>query len=411
MLKSQLIPYLVSLFSGGQPSGLDYKALIEGLGEDTDRPHLVCVSPTTNIPDNLLLTSEFNIASVAGGSGVTGGGCCGDGSIDDCGCPPAPSLGCGCGSSSSGGLTPTSKMVSAVNILCDWFNKGWEIDCIGISSRSSQPRAYYWVVSKDTRTGYYEIFSAQFDNPGFDKGSFKSECCIRLVRWVYDRKRCTFVSGDARLIVTDLTGAVLSGQVREVRIVSEEPPKVEDNVLYIQIQLPALCGFDVELESVTQSTATFTWDNVANAIGYQYRLGKDGDWVTTMSPCVLSNLEIGTEYFVSFRAVGDGINYGNSDTVSHFFTTLNVSQLPQPTPVVTPGVTSCIVSWNPVDGASSYAIKLGKGGVIHTVFGTSFTFQGLVPGQEYSAHVRAVAASSEVLDSDWIAVSFKTNCN
>ena len=57
MYRSQLLTYLSALFSSGNPSASDFQKLIQGLGSESDRPHIVCVSSASNIPDDQLLTS------------------------------------------------------------------------------------------------------------------------------------------------------------------------------------------------------------------------------------------------------------------------------------------------------------------------------------------------------------------
>ena len=193
MLRPALVSYLEPLFKdGARPSGADFKSLIEGLGFDTDRPRIVCYASGSNIPDDLLLTSTWTIPN--------------DGTV-----------------------------MPVINVLCDYFHLGCQVDCIGVCNSDERISAYYFVSWEDTSTSVYTIYSIQFNNPGFNRSGLASESCVRFLKLVYNRESQTLVSSDARLLLTSLSGAITSNDVQSIKVVTSDPPMQEDGVLYIQM--------------------------------------------------------------------------------------------------------------------------------------------------------------------------------
>lgn len=200
MFRSQLIPYLTAMFSSGNLTSADYQKLISGLGSESDRPHIVCSSSTNNIPDDLLLSSEYEMPVVRPATG--------SGSCSSCCCPPAPTP--------PAPPVPDTHMEKVINILCDWFREGWLLDCVGVSTVTSSAKAYYWVVSSDSASGVFDILSVQFGNPGFDTETISSAKCVRVLRLVYNREQQSVVSTDSWLLLTGLGGGGSSIEVVQV---------------------------------------------------------------------------------------------------------------------------------------------------------------------------------------------------
>lgn len=178
------------MFSSGNLTSADYQKLISGLGSESDRPHIVCSSSTNNIPDDLLLTSEYEMPVVRPAAG--------SGSCSSCCCPPAPTP--------PAPPVPDTRMEKVINILCDWFREGWLLDCVGVSTVTASARAYYWVVSMDASAGTFDILSIQFGNPGFDTETISSAQCVRVLRIVYNRQQQSVVSTESWLLLTDAAG-------------------------------------------------------------------------------------------------------------------------------------------------------------------------------------------------------------
>lgn len=398
MYRSQLLTYLSALFSSGNPSASDFQKLIQGLGSESDRPHIVCVSSASNIPDDQLLTSTYDMPTTTSGSG------CGSTGVSPvpsgCGCPPAPTP--------PTPPLPTTRKEKVINVLCDWFREGWLLDCIGICTGTDAARAYYWVVSMDSDAGTYEILSVQFNNPGFGKGGFASENAIRLLRLVYNRSTQTVVSTDARLVITELTNAVMSEDVREIKIVYSTPPMQEDGVLYVQMSLPKLDKPDVSVSAVTQTSCVLSWPSIAGAAGYRFAIEGTDISAIVSSPYMVTNLKPSRSYVFTVTALGDGVKSSDSEASSVNVLTPAASILSAPVPVVSNlSSTSAVVSWSAARGGDSYTYRLNNGPLVSEVM-PPVTLDGLTPGFRYTFAVKAISTSPAVLDSDWGSTDFVT---
>ena len=78
----------------------------------------------------------------------------------------------------------------------------------------------------------------------------------------------------------------------------------------------------------TDNSLTFTWNGVADASGYQVSLDGGSNWETTQTETTYTweGLSAGTTYTLYVKAIGDGINFKDSDAVSVEGTTTGTTQ-------------------------------------------------------------------------------------
>lgn len=391
MQRNTLIPYLTALFSGGTPSGADFKQLIEGLGTQLDRPHIVCVSDFDNIPDNQLLVTTYATASTTMPNG--------------CGCSSLPAP--------SGSKSVIAKSEKVINILCDYFKEGWAIECVGKCTGSLCARAYYYVVSMDATTNTYEVVSLQFNNPKHDKNGYSSASCVRVLRMMYNRRSGCITETDSRLLLSDATPVVRSNDVRSIKVVYNEPPMVEDGVLYIQVKLSPLMTPEASITELSQSAVTISWPAITGAVHYEVRNG-DTVHTTTATTYTFTGLQPDSMYTFGVRAIADGKTYSNSSWKYVVTETKNsvILQTPAIRVTSTDADRGVVASWDAVQGATSYSYRVGCGcdcaPLITGITTTSVTIFGLMPNQPYTLQVKAVSNEEAVLDSDWAAVGFTT---
>lgn len=392
MQRNKLIPYLTALFSDGNPSGADFKVLIEGLGSQADRPHIVCVSEGSNIPDNQIITSTYAMSSV--GMGNSSG--CG------CGCNGIPAPG-----------SSSSKSERVVNILCDYFRQGWELECVGKCTGSLCARAYYYVLSMDASTNVYEIVSIQFSNPGFDVCSIASCQCIRILRFLYNRNSGCVEKRDSRLVLTDKVPVVQSADIRGIKVVYDEPPKREDGILYIQLELAPLMKPEVMVTGTSQSKIDISWGAVTGALYYEVKLD-DMKYDVSGTSFSFVGLDPDTEHTIAVRAMADGRTNSNSGWSYVIAETKDSMILMTPAVRVVSTVASSgvVLEWDAVEGATSYSYRIGCGcscgALVTGITDTRVVVEGLQPGMQYTLQLKAVSVEVAVLDSDWAAVGFMT---
>ena len=93
----------------------------------------------------------------------------------------------------------------------------------------------------------------------------------------------------------------------------------------------------LEVTEQTTNSLTFSWNGVADAIGYGYKLSTADEWTpTTGTSATISGLEAGTEYTIQVRAIGTG-NYCATGTIAevkkitYYNTEINISKKPNKT--------------------------------------------------------------------------------
>ena len=138
-----------------------------------------------------------------------------------------------------------------------------------------------------------------------------------------------------------------------------------------------------------------TWQSVANAVGYVYKIN-GGDEVTTTSTTV--QLTDGQSIVV--KAIGNGTEYTDSDYSAAVTYTAPSTPTPDPVKLTAPTVTvseNGLAAWQAVTNAVGYVYKINGGDEVTT---TSTTVQ-LTDGQ--SIVVKAIGNGTEYTDSDYSA--------
>ena len=92
--------------------------------------------------------------------------------------------------------------------------------------------------------------------------------------------------------------------------------------------------------SIAETSATLSWDAVANASNYSVTINGNTETVTTNSYSA-TGLTAGTEYTWSVVAKGDGTNYTDSEAAQHTFTTKTASTPEEPENPEQPEVITC----------------------------------------------------------------------
>ena len=121
--------------------------------------------------------------------------------------------------------------------------------------------------------------------------------------------------------------------------------------------------------SISETSATLSWDAVANASNYSVTINGNTETATTNSYSA-TGLTAGTEYTWSVVAKGDGTNYTDSEAAQHTFTT--TATTPDPEPGTGTNVT---YDFTKIDGFETWptAYASGKGDVVYTEATVKFT--------------------------------------
>ncbi len=156
---------------------------------------------------------------------------------------------------------------------------------------------------------------------------------------------------------------------------------------------------NVKTSSVTTTSATITWDAVANATGGYKVYVTDYDnfektEVVTTTSYSLTGLTANTQYAASVTAIGDGHRYCESDETDMDFTTSALAQLTTPTNLKESDVkyNAFNIQWDAVTGASKYQITITDAGTTTTgeTTSTSYSFTGLTEKTSYIIKVKAI---------------------
>ena len=166
------------------------------------------------------------------------------------------------------------------------------------------------------------------------------------------------------------------------------------------------------------TSATLSWNAVANAAGYRvsYKLATASTWSSDLDAganlsFTITGLKQNTEYDVRVEAVGDGVDYGNSD----YSTTVRVKTrepetLAVPTPSVTAKTATTITAaWDAVPNASGYQfIWKNQSDASYTYVAlsaakTSYKMSGLDVDATYVWKVQALGDNVSYLKSAYCA--------
>ncbi|WP_276133546.1 T9SS type A sorting domain-containing protein [Polluticoccus soli] len=167
--------------------------------------------------------------------------------------------------------------------------------------------------------------------------------------------------------------------------------------------------------SVSNNSASLTWNSVAGSIGYEYVLDQtlanpsgSGTLVSTTNYNA-SGLNPNTTYYIHVRNKCSASSFSSWVTTS--FTTQNFVSCSAPAvaSVVPTSTSTAILSWSPVPGTTGYEYVInqnsgnpaGNGTPLAT---TSTTLAGLTSGASYYVHVRNVC--SPVDKSVWLHQQF-----
>lgn len=178
--------------------------------------------------------------------------------------------------------------------------------------------------------------------------------------------------------------------------------------------LPGSPDIPQNLNTIPLSTSvTVTWNNVPGATGYDIEV--DGVLVNNgpSTSYIHNSLTPGTHHSYRVRSINPG---GKSEWSSYVNTTTLVDTIPVPINIAAvPALNKVTVSWDPVDGASSYDIEV-DGITFDNSNRTSYTHSNLVPGTSHKYRVRAkkggkVSEWSSMIVSNTLTNAFGTPAN
>ncbi len=152
---------------------------------------------------------------------------------------------------------------------------------------------------------------------------------------------------------------------------------------------------NLKVTEVTATTATLTWDAVAEAVSYKVYNGSEllKENVTSTT-CVIENLEAFTEYCFSVRSF-DGENTSLSSAEVCVTTTDFVITAPANVAVTALDAYSVKISWDRVDNATSYNVYQNDKKIANNLTTVMFTVENLNPNTEYCFVVSAVRRDIE----------------
>jgi hypothetical protein len=217
--------------------------------------------------------------------------------------------------------------------------------------------------------------------------------------WYADRDKCIMVKylHELQGLYGDLTGNTLA--------VDEE---LLLTALGSKMVLSAPDGFDTS--AMTHNTVTITWDEVADADGYSYKIG-NGEWMAAEGPEIeLTELTRNTPYVLRVKSLGDNVSFVDSPESEEFsFTTLREKLGTPEVTGVAVDTTSVKFSWADIDNAASYSY-LTDDGETGTTTDLEITLGGLEAGTPYTMYVNAIAAEDgDYMDSDAGEYTVSTN--
>lgn len=174
--------------------------------------------------------------------------------------------------------------------------------------------------------------------------------------------------------------------------------------------LTALSSSDIEVSEKTVSSLTFTWKEVENATQYGYRLlDADGNvidgGVTSGREATFTGLTDNTAYtfeLTAFAKYGDKV-YKNADPITLIESTAEIVPLDTPAPVGTVNYEKITVTWDAIENADTYYVKVvdSEGNETNvTQTETTYTFTGTV-GLTYTVSVSADTEAEAYSQSDW----------
>ena len=176
---------------------------------------------------------------------------------------------------------------------------------------------------------------------------------------------------------------------------------------------------DVSLTEATDSSLSFSWSEVENALGYRVMYVRAGDSAYTTvnvgskTSFTLNGLQMETSYSLKVAALGDGDAYKTSpySTLTAYWT-INPFKLQPPTVTATDASNdSVLLHWDSVPNATKYYVAWAPAGstkfTTKSVAATKTYFQvtGLDSNTEYQFKLRSVSSDSSYINSKYSPVT------
>lgn len=200
--------------------------------------------------------------------------------------------------------------------------------------------------------------------------------------WYADRDKCILVKylHELQALYGELTGNTLA---------------VDEDALLIALDslmvLSTPEGFAAS--DITPNSATITWDEDADAEGYEYQID-DGAWVEVLvAEAELTGLTYSTTYKIRVKAIGDGESFVDSpESEEYSFTTAALIVLDAPADLTATevGENDVTVTWSAVANAAGYEVADGETTDTVTAETLTYQFTTLDVNTEYTFSVKAV---------------------
>lgn len=217
--------------------------------------------------------------------------------------------------------------------------------------------------------------------------------------WYADRDKCIMVKylHELQGLYGDLTGNTLA--VDEDALL---------DALGSKMVLSAPDGFATS--EMTPNTVTITWNEVADADGYSYKID-NGEWMAAEGPEIaLTGLTHSTPYVLRVKSLGDNVSFVDSPESEEFsFTTdpLIVLDAPEDLAASEVGEDYITITWSAVDNASSYKVQIGED--TYTTDLLTYQFTSLDADTEYNISVKAVGDGVTYGDSALSEITVSTS--
>ena len=156
------------------------------------------------------------------------------------------------------------------------------------------------------------------------------------------------------------------------------------------LSVPAVRIIDVRTDGFTAN-----WEQVSDALQYEYVFDEGDTLFTQETNLIFSGLEVNTEHNLTMRALPREESGRTASKYVHV-NVVTSEILPLDSPALTAGSTfssTTVISWEPIPGAAEYEWTLASGGETVQSGRTSFTFvtfKGLAEGREYRFEARAI---------------------
>ena len=200
--------------------------------------------------------------------------------------------------------------------------------------------------------------------------------------WYADRDKCILVKylHELQALYGELTGNTLA---------------VDEDALLIALDSPMVLsapeGFAVS--GITPNNATITWDEDADAEGYEYQIDNDAGVEVDVAEAELTGLTYSTTYKIRVKAIGDGESFVDSpESEEYSFTTAALIVLDSPADLTATevGENEVTVTWSAVANAAGYEVAVGETTDTVTAETLTYQFTTLDVNTEYTFSVKAV---------------------